>query len=225
MLTEVDHLVFGSPDLQQGIEQVQNLLGVPARYGGSHPGLGTHMALIPLGSQCYLEIIAPDPDQSAFKGERPFGLDKVDSPRLLTWVASRPGLQQYVDQVRAGGLHMLDAISLSRRTGQGQLLEWQMSFLDDIEPELMAVLPMFIDWGESPHPGSTSDGVARLERLELLHPDTVSLRPIIETLELNVTLLPASAVAIQAVIDCPKGTVVLASECGYTAGAIPLHNS
>ncbi|MEM8660027.1 MAG: VOC family protein [Pseudomonadota bacterium] len=225
MPTEVDHLVFGTPDLQQGIEQAQNLLGVPARYGGSHPGLGTHMALIPLGSHCYLEIIAPDPDQSAFKGERPFGLDKLDSPGLLTWVASRSGLRQFIDQVRARGLHMGDAVSLSRRTGQGQLLEWQMSFLDDIEPELMAALPMFIDWGNSPHPGSTSDSGARLVRLELLHPDTASLIPIIETLELNVTLLTAPTVAIQAVIDCPRGTVVLASERGYTAGAIPLHDS
>ncbi|MEM1156467.1 MAG: VOC family protein [Pseudomonadota bacterium] len=221
MLTEVDHLVFGAPELEQGIEQVQNLLGLPARYGGSHPGLGTHMALIPFGSQCYLEIIAPDPDQSAFKGERPFGLDKVTAPRLLTWVASRPGLPKYIDQVRASGLHMLDAISLSRRTAEGQVLEWQMSFLDDIEPELMGVLPMFIDWGESPHPGSTSENSARLERLELQHPDTASLKPIIEALKLNVMLLPSSALAIRAVINCPKGTVVLTSEHGYTAGAIP----
>ena len=43
-LPQVDHLVFACPDLEQGVEQIADLLGVRATPGGRHEGLGTHNA-------------------------------------------------------------------------------------------------------------------------------------------------------------------------------------
>ena len=90
LLARVDHLVYAAADLDRGIEEIEKLLGVRAAIGGRHPGRGTRNALIALGPETYLEIIAPDPDQPAPASARSFGLDAVEKSRLVTWAAKGP---------------------------------------------------------------------------------------------------------------------------------------
>jgi len=54
---------------------MEGRFGVRARAGGKHNGQGTHNALLGLGAQTYLEIIAPDPGQPTPSMPRPFGVD------------------------------------------------------------------------------------------------------------------------------------------------------
>src|SRR5690349_1003202 len=79
----VDHLVWATPDLNRGIDQIENLLGVRPTFGGRHLGRGTHNALLALGNDVYLEIIAPDPEQPDPPTPRAFGVDGVTEPRLV----------------------------------------------------------------------------------------------------------------------------------------------
>ena len=58
---------------------IETLTGVRPSYGGAHPGLGTHNALLSLGHHSYLEIIAPDPNQPTPPRPRPFGLDELEA--------------------------------------------------------------------------------------------------------------------------------------------------
>ena len=64
VLALVDHLVYGTADLDRGISEVERVLGVHASLGGQHPIWGTRNALVALGPSSHLEIIAPNPDHS-----------------------------------------------------------------------------------------------------------------------------------------------------------------
>src|SRR5688500_19999478 len=105
-ISRVDHLVYATPDLKRGVEEIEKLLGLRAIAGGQHPGRGTRNALIALGPTTYLEIIAPDPEQPAPKEPRPFGLDTLKQPRLVTWCASSRDLERLRGEAIRKGVHL-----------------------------------------------------------------------------------------------------------------------
>ena len=59
---DLDHLVFTCADLDAGIAWAERTFGVRPVRGGAHPQWGTHNALMSLGRERYLEILAPNPD-------------------------------------------------------------------------------------------------------------------------------------------------------------------
>jgi hypothetical protein len=57
----IDHLVYAVSDLRAAVADLEERLGVRARDGGRHTGLGTHNALLSLGPQTYLAELDPCP--------------------------------------------------------------------------------------------------------------------------------------------------------------------
>ncbi|MFP6834932.1 MAG: VOC family protein, partial [Pseudomonadales bacterium] len=149
MTLAIDHLMWGAPDLAQGMAQAQQLFGVEPAPGGAHPGLGTRNALLGLGDCVYLEIIAPDPEQNLHGtlGER---LPKLDRCALVTWAAGCGNLSGLADTGAALGMAVRGPVRTQRRTPSDNVLEWELLFLGG--HEFPSLIPFFIDWLDTPHP-------------------------------------------------------------------------
>jgi hypothetical protein len=164
-----DHLVYAVSSLAEAVDDVERATGVRPAYGGAHVGLGTHNALLSFG-ECYLELIAPDPEQPEPERPRPFGIDDLGGPRLVTF-AVRPAADETLDgliaRARADGYDPGDPIAMSRRAPDGTVLEWRLTFpRDDVD----GLVPFLIDWGDTPQPSRTAPGGVRLVDVVASHP-------------------------------------------------------
>jgi hypothetical protein len=168
-VTVIDHLVYGVADLGAAVADLERAVGVRPALGGAHTGMGTHNALLSLGS-CYLELIAPDPGQPDPDGPRPFGLDELSSPRLVTF-AARPSphetLGSVIGEARTKGYDPGTAVAMSRTTPHGETLHWHLTFP---RPDTDGLVPFLIDWGATPQPSDTAPGGVEIVELVAEHP-------------------------------------------------------
>lgn len=209
MSSPTDHLVFATKDLKEGIEQIEDLLSLPATLGGRHPDMGTCNAHVALGPYCYIEIIAPDPARPEFDGERPFGIGQHKTSQLVAWAARRENLKQFIGSVRNKGCHLSEPLSMSRITPEGETIGWELSFQAESDQDAVNVLPFFIDWGCTAHPASRCKQEATLLSLNLEHPQPDELANTAEVLELDVLVGLGASPKITAQIRCPRGEVML----------------
>lgn len=207
MLSRVDHLVYATTDLDRGIKEIEQLLGVRATPGGQHPGRGTRNALIALGPTSYLEIIAPDPQQPPPKQPRSFGIDKLEQPGLVAWAIKANDLSQFRNEAVRSGVPYGEVMSGSRRRPDGVQLSWQ--FTDPSVQIGDGLVPFLIDWGQSPHPAGTAAKGATLVALQAEHPNPEPIRKMLRALALDVEVKAGPNVALIATIECPRGRVTL----------------
>ena len=203
----IDHLVFATNDLQQGIDTIETLLGVPTTPGGSHPGMGTRNALLALGPKCYLEIIGPDPEQKDFQGTRFFGIDSIVQGKLVHWCVRRQGLTTFVQQVKSQDVKISEAMPMSRITAQGDCLDWELAFPMPFSAE--GALPFFIDWGTSTHPASQGSQELELRNFEIRHPDAREINASLKALSIEECAVEDRQFSLCALIKCPRGEVEL----------------
>ena len=206
-LNRIDHLVYATPSLEQGIEELADRLGVRASPGGSHPGWGTANALLALGPSQYLEIIGPDPAQPDFDGEMIFRIGEVRKGQLVTWAANGQNLESLQALDLGDGLTLGQAFPASRETPAGDTLSWTLT--DPTTLKLGGLLPFLIDWGDSAHPAASSASGAVLMDFRLEHPEPDALVQALSVLEIDVPVQPGAAPAIVAIIDGPAGRIEL----------------
>ena len=203
----VDHLVYATPALERGVEEIERLTGVSPTPGGRHPGRGTRNALIALGVDAYLEIVAPDPDQPPPTGARWLGVDAVTASRLTTWAVARTDLPERRDRAMKHGVPLGEVRSGARQRADGVRLSWRLT---DPDPLVAGgVVPFLIDWGESPHPSRAAAQGATLVDLRVEHPDVDAVRRMLRALDLDVAVTRAERAAVVAIIDGRRGRIEL----------------
>jgi hypothetical protein len=168
VVRRVDHLVYAVPDLDTGVADLEQRLGVRAAPGGQHPGRGTRNALIALGPDSYLEILAPDPAQPTPAGGRWFGVDAARPARLAGWAAKGSDLARVAGKAAERGVRLGAVAAGARQRPDGITLRWE--FTDPATPAVFGLAPFFIDWGTSPHPAATAPRGPVLVSLRAEHP-------------------------------------------------------
>lgn len=205
MLHQIDHLLYGTRSLTDGIRYICELTGVQPVMGGSHPGLGTHNALIGLGNNIYLEIIAPDPEQSV---ERVWmDLDKLEQPQLFRWAATTQNAEKVRQAGLTAGFDIGEVKAGSRYKPDGSLLEWTLS-----DPNVNLAngpIPFFIYWGTSGNPSPNLPHGCILESFKAFHPDPVEVRKKLSALHLDLQVEQDTGIQLKAEINTPNGKVTL----------------
>jgi hypothetical protein len=158
MLESIDHLLLGCRDLDQGIVYLEKLSGFRATLGGAHPGRGTHNALLKMGPHCYLEIVAPDPQQRELTWFKQIAA--LPEPLLVGYAICQNNLENYAAALRQKGIACRGPIAGSRARPDGQLLRWRtLTYGDD----RCGLLPFFIEWDvRCPHPSTDAPGALSL---------------------------------------------------------------
>jgi hypothetical protein len=166
-ISAIDHLVVTAPNLAVGVDYVEQTLRCKMQPGGQHPRMGTHNALLRLGRECYLEVIAIDPEATPPQRRRWFELDAMTSdspPRLAGWVMRTNEIH------RVAQLNLLDTGSIEEMS-RGSL-EWQITIPSDGRFVCGGIAPSVIQWKGETHPASRlQDSHVTLVRLEARHPD------------------------------------------------------
>ena len=205
----VDHLLLGTSDLDQGTAWVEKTTAVKAVAGGSHPGVGTRNALLSLGGKQYLEIIAPDPAQTAYNFQ--IEIRKLATPRLITWAAVATDIQAVAKRAREAGHQVFGPRDGARARPDGRVLKWKtMGVMNTLGVQGVEPIPFFIEWSaDSLHPSQDSPEGCRLQSIELEYPDPVPVRQLLEKLGIGIEVKQAKEARLRATLDTPKGKVVL----------------
>jgi hypothetical protein len=187
----LDHILLGTGDLDAGVLEMEKKAGVRAAGGGSHPGAGTRNALLSLGTERYLEIIAPDPQQSGPYSPLHQRVVGLKQPRLITWAVHTPDIEGVARRLRDAGIAATGPNDGSRVRPDGRVLRWRTL---RAEEDRAGLVPFLIEWGaDTVHPSVDAPAGCRLISFEVESPDDSQLRGLIKRMGIGVTVRPGPA--------------------------------
>lgn len=207
-MPELDHLIYASPDVAEGVGVIEGLTGARAVAGGPHVGLGTHNALLTFDERTYFEIIGIDPDQPDPAGPRPFGLDARTTPGLAGYAIHPVGdetLEDVAELMRSAGYDPGSITDMRRSKPDGELISWRLTRGGQSGEASQGALPFAIDWGDRPSPAASLPSMGRLVTLRITHPDPDTRRSV-EALNLGSEVADGPA-ALVAVVETAGGSV------------------
>jgi hypothetical protein len=201
-MAKLDHIMYATPDLEKGITEITKLTGVTPAAGGSHPGRGTRNALLSLGADQYLEIIAPDPQQN-LAGTMGAELIARGTSGIRGWAVATNDLVKVRTTATQHDLKPRPIIDMNRTTPAGVRLDWQLFLVSG-----NTLLPFFIDWKKSPHPALTTPRGCTLSAFTISAPNVDEVKALLDALEIDVAVVKGEA-GFSARLQTPRGVVEL----------------
>ena len=201
-MAKLDHIMYATADLEQGIEEIEELTGVRPVLGGAHPGRGTRNALLCLGTDQYLEIIAPDPAQN-LQGTLGEEIISHGGSGIRSWAVATNNLAKLSAIIRRKGLDPRKIIDMSRTTPDGVRLDWQLLFVTG-----SPMLPFFIDWKDSPHPALSTPSGCTLTEFKVNVCEDAEFKSLMLALEVDVAVVTGKN-CLSARIQTPRGEIEL----------------
>ena len=198
MTLAFDHIAVSARTLEEGVEWVEQSLGVQMAGGGQHPLMATHNRLLSLGD-LYLEVIAVDPAGVKPAQPRWFDLDRFTGPpRLTNWVARTKDMAATLTASPPG---CGEPLSLARGD-----YRWKMAVPPDGILPYDGAYPALIEWQTPLHPTQAQPDVGvRLKSLTIQHPQAASLRAALALNDPRVIIMLGPHKALTATFQTPQG--------------------
>lgn len=203
---KIDHIVYAVQDFDGAIDWFEKQTGIRPTFGGYHTTQGTKNALLDLGNQCYLEILAIDSNNTKIKPPRWMGIDQIDRPQLTRWSLKSGDLKSDSDILKAHHSEMGNIQGGQRKMSDGSLLTWQL--LMPLPTPKIELIPFMIDWQNSKaHPTSQLAKACELISLHFMHPHPTSLQQVFKQICIDANITTGKEILIKAKIKCPKGII------------------
>ena len=205
----IDHVILLVSDLEAFAPAFETQTGVALTEGGAHPGLGTANLLASLGDGMYLEVLGPDPELDEPEGLGQM-LTAITEPQLAWCAGSMTDMASLGKQIADAGFQAAGPSDGSRETPEGTTLRWQgMIVADHPFGDLM---PFFIDWKDTPHPGETSAQGIELVSMTAYHPDADELRKAYDAIGVRIAVEQRDIAGYELSLDTPNGPLIYRSE-------------
>lgn len=205
---KIDHLVYCVRDLKEAIAQFENEFGISPAIGGRHIHKGTHNAIVNLGNNSYLEILAIDHSNESVKGDRWMGIDLLEESKMTRWALKSIDLKSDVKAIQKINPDLCEISQGQRITPDGKTLKWSMS-LPLSKPEV-EIIPFFVDWSQSDvYPTDNLSQTCELINVEFSHPKPKEIIDCYEELDFGLDVLENDVVNFKASFIGPKGVFVL----------------
>ena len=186
----IDHLVYACAHLARGMDEIENLLGVRPVPGGQHPEFGTHNALLSLGPETYIEVIARDPDSTVSVPSALAELANDQKSQLKTWVLRTEEIDQLAGVANAAGINIGSVQSGCRRAPDGSAIRWKLT--DHNAMPMDGAIPFLISWGDTPHPAGVVPRGGEFLSLTIEHPDADYVRAALSVLGVELEVIQAA---------------------------------
>lgn len=209
--------MIAAPALDVGTDFAEKAFGVAAIEGGAHSNLGTCNVLFGCGSDFYLEVLAADQSSDA---QSPFraAIAALPKPEIYTYIVRTDDLDAVIDRARKAGVRTVGPQSLERQTPESEVLSWRLLFFADHGHG--GLLPIFIDWGNTPNPAENLPADLELVDFSVASPDATDLSRLYEALSIPVQVSEGPTAEARMTVKSSAGETTIRSpaSAGFILG-------
>ena len=210
MNNKIDHFAVGAATLEQGMQTMQETLGVTMAPGSKHDLMSTHNCVMQSGNESFFELISIDPDAPTPGRTRWFTLDDPNTqsrisvrPRALCWVVNTDDLDTVV---AASPVPLGEIVTFVR--GERS---WRLTVPADGHLPEGGLLPAFIEWSPGPHPSTGQNDLGvRLSSINITHPEPEKFTSMLDALQVSHLAAVSKGVGgLSFALETPRGAVVI----------------
>lgn len=206
-MRQIDHIVMSFLNLEKACTKFESLTGITPTIGGQHLTKGTHNALVNIGDQIYLELIAPDPKNEQIKSPTWMAVSKIEQPRITRWAIKSSDINKDALVLNNFNKQYGKIESGSRQKTDGSMLRWQLSDPGNDIP--IDIAPFLLDWQDSIHPTQDLKETCSLESIMIIHESPQIYQPLFRSLGIDFQIKKGDYPAIKIALKTPKGIIHL----------------
>jgi len=203
----IDHIVYAVQNLEEACDYLESTLEVKPIFGGYHKTKGTKNALLNLGDNCYLEILAVDKANDSITGSRWMGVDLIKETRITRWAINSNSLVDDQQKLREYNENMGEIFGGSRETPNGGLLQWEMIL--PLALPTIELAPFMVNWSQSSiHPTEALANECSLIGIDFYQTKAESTEKLFTDLGINTQIHQSTESKIVIQIKTPSGKII-----------------